>query len=81
MWSGVLATGGDVVFYGTLDGWFKAADAKSGRALWKVKAGAGIGGAPGGIERNRRIQAQLGHMAVHLARRARVRIRGPDAGA
>jgi PQQ-dependent dehydrogenase (methanol/ethanol family) len=46
VWSGVLATGGDVVFYGTLDGWFKAADAKTGRVLWKFKAGSGIVGAP-----------------------------------
>ena len=29
-WSGVLATAGDVVFYGTLDGWFKSVDATNG---------------------------------------------------
>ena len=46
VWSGVLATAGDIVFYGTLDGWFKAADAKSGRVLWKFKAGSGIVAAP-----------------------------------
>ena len=46
VWSGVLATGGDVVFYGTLDGWFKAADAKTGKMLWKFKVGSGIVGAP-----------------------------------
>jgi alcohol dehydrogenase (cytochrome c) len=46
VWSGVLTTGGDVVFYGTLDGWFKAVDAKSGRVLWKFKAGSGIVAAP-----------------------------------
>ena len=34
VYSGVLATGGDVVFYGTMDGWFKAVDARTGtRAL------------------------------------------------
>ena len=27
LWSGALATAGDVVFYGTMDGWFKALDA------------------------------------------------------
>jgi PQQ-dependent dehydrogenase (methanol/ethanol family) len=34
VWSGALVTGGDVVFYGTMDGWFKAVDAKSGKELW-----------------------------------------------
>ena len=46
LWSGVLATAGDVVFYGTLDGWFKAADARTGAALWKFKVGSGVVGAP-----------------------------------
>ena len=30
VWSGALVTAGDVVFYGTMDGWFKAVDAKDG---------------------------------------------------
>src|SRR5260370_12503706 len=46
VWSGVLATAGDVVFYGTLDGWFKAADAKTGRVRWQFKVGSGVGGNP-----------------------------------
>ncbi|HEX6966581.1 MAG TPA: methanol/ethanol family PQQ-dependent dehydrogenase [Gemmatimonadaceae bacterium] len=46
VWSGVLATAGDVVFYGTMDGWFKAVDAKSGQVLWRFKAGSGIIGYP-----------------------------------
>ncbi|MEO8451356.1 MAG: PQQ-dependent dehydrogenase, methanol/ethanol family [Gemmatimonadota bacterium] len=46
VWSGVLATAGDVVFYGTLDGWFKAADATTGKLLWKFKVGSGVVGAP-----------------------------------
>jgi PQQ-dependent dehydrogenase (methanol/ethanol family) len=45
-WSGVLATAGDLVFYGTMDGWFKAVDARSGKPLWKHKVGSGIIGAP-----------------------------------
>jgi lanthanide-dependent methanol dehydrogenase len=45
-WSGALATGGDVVFYGTMDGWFKAVDAKSGKLLWKRKLASGIIGNP-----------------------------------
>jgi lanthanide-dependent methanol dehydrogenase len=46
VWSGVLATAGDVVFYGTLDGWFKAVDAKTGRVLWRFKVGSGVVGNP-----------------------------------
>jgi lanthanide-dependent methanol dehydrogenase len=46
MWSGALVTGGDVVFYGTLDGWFKAADAKTGKVLSKFKVGSGVVGNP-----------------------------------
>lgn len=46
VWSGALATAGDVVFYGTMEGWFKAVDAKSGQELWKFKAGSGIIGQP-----------------------------------
>ena len=46
LYSGVLATAGDVVFYGTMDGWFKAVDARSGRELWEVKTGSGIIGNP-----------------------------------
>lgn len=42
VWSGVLATAGEVVFYGTLEGWAKAVDAKSGKLLWKFKTPSGI---------------------------------------
>jgi PQQ-dependent dehydrogenase (methanol/ethanol family) len=46
VWSGTLATAGDVVFYGTMDGWFKAVDAQSGRVLWQHKTASGIIGQP-----------------------------------
>jgi PQQ-dependent dehydrogenase (methanol/ethanol family) len=46
VWSGTAATAGGVVFYGTLDGWLKAADAKTGMPLWKFKVGSGVVGAP-----------------------------------
>ena len=46
VWSGSLVTAGDVVFYGTMDGWFKALDARSGKALWRFKTGSGIIGQP-----------------------------------
>ena len=44
--SGALATAGDVVFYGTLEGWFKAVDARTGQMLWRFKTGSGIVGQP-----------------------------------
>jgi glucose dehydrogenase len=46
LWSGVLSTAGDVVFYGGMDGWFKAMDARTCRLLWKFKTGSGIVGNP-----------------------------------
>jgi PQQ-dependent dehydrogenase (methanol/ethanol family) len=45
-WSGTLATAGDIVFYGTMEGWFKAVDARTGNLLWQFKAGSGIIGQP-----------------------------------
>jgi PQQ-dependent dehydrogenase (methanol/ethanol family) len=46
VWSGALATAGDVVFYGTMDGWFKAVDARSGKQLWQFRTESGIIGQP-----------------------------------
>lgn len=46
VWSGAAATAGDLVFYGTLEGWFKAVDARSGKLLWSFKTGSGIIGQP-----------------------------------
>jgi len=46
VWSGALATAGDVVFYGTMDGWFKALDARTGKLLWKRQLASGIIGMP-----------------------------------
>jgi PQQ-dependent dehydrogenase (methanol/ethanol family) len=42
VWSGVLATAGGVVFYGTLEGYLKAVDAKTGKELYKFKTPSGI---------------------------------------
>ena len=42
VWSGALATAGDVVFYGTLEGFIKAVDANSGAELWRFKTPSGI---------------------------------------
>jgi lanthanide-dependent methanol dehydrogenase len=45
-WSGALVTAGDVVFYGTMDGYFKAVNAVTGQELWRHKVGSGIIGQP-----------------------------------
>ena len=42
VWSGPLATAGGVVFYGTMEGYLKAVDAKSGEELYKFKTPSGI---------------------------------------
>jgi lanthanide-dependent methanol dehydrogenase len=42
VWSGALATAGDVVFYGTLEGYLKAISAKDGKELFKFKTPSGI---------------------------------------
>ena len=46
LWSPALATAGGLIFYGTMDGWFKAVDARTGKQLWRFKAGSGIIGQP-----------------------------------
>jgi PQQ-dependent dehydrogenase (methanol/ethanol family) len=45
-WSGALATAGGLVFYGNMEGWFKALDARTGALLWQWKAPSGIIGQP-----------------------------------
>ena len=42
VWSGALATGGGVVFYGTLEGYLKAVDANTGGELYSFKTPSGI---------------------------------------
>jgi PQQ-dependent dehydrogenase (methanol/ethanol family) len=46
VWSGIVVTAADIAFYGTMDGWFKAVDAKTGEELWRFKTGSGIVGQP-----------------------------------
>ena len=41
-WGGALTTASNLVFYGTLDRWFKALDANSGKELWKFQVGSGV---------------------------------------
>ena len=42
VWSGALATAGDIVFYGTLEGYLKAVDANTGQELYRFKTASGI---------------------------------------
>lgn len=42
VWSGALATAGDIVFYGTLEGYLKAIDAETGDELYRFKTPSGI---------------------------------------
>jgi PQQ-dependent dehydrogenase (methanol/ethanol family) len=46
VWSGTVVTAGDVAFYGTMDRWFKAVDARSGELLWQFRTSSGIIGQP-----------------------------------
>ncbi|PPD20222.1 MAG: PQQ-dependent dehydrogenase, methanol/ethanol family [Methylomonas sp.] len=46
VWGGTMATAGDLVFYGTLDGHIKARHSKTGEELWKFKLPSGVIGHP-----------------------------------
>jgi PQQ-dependent dehydrogenase (methanol/ethanol family) len=46
VWSGALATAGDIVFYGTMDRSFKAVDARTGELLWRFETSSGVIGQP-----------------------------------
>ncbi len=46
LWSGALVTAGNLVFYGTPEGYLKALDAKTGEELWKYNTGSGVIGSP-----------------------------------
>jgi alcohol dehydrogenase (cytochrome c)/methanol dehydrogenase (cytochrome c) subunit 1 len=45
-YGGALTTAGGLVFYGTMEGWLKAVDQKSGKVLWQFKTASGIIGSP-----------------------------------
>ena len=44
--AGVLSTAGDLVFSGSVDGYFYALDAVSGRELWHIAVGRQVHAAP-----------------------------------
>lgn len=43
-YSGILVSSSNLVFHGTLDRWFKALDAKTGKELWQFQTSSGIVG-------------------------------------
>lgn len=42
LWGGVLTTGGNLVWWGTPEGYLQAADAKTGKVVWKFQTGSGV---------------------------------------
>jgi PQQ-dependent dehydrogenase (methanol/ethanol family) len=46
VWSGTVVTAGDVAFYGTMEGWFRCINARTGEKLWEFRCGSGIIGQP-----------------------------------
>lgn len=46
VFNGALATAGNVVFYGTVNGWLRAVDARNGKVLWSQRLGSGISSPP-----------------------------------
>ncbi|ACK49444.1 PQQ-dependent dehydrogenase, methanol/ethanol family [Methylocella silvestris BL2] len=46
VWGGTMSTAGDLVFYGTLDGFIKARNTDTGELLWKFKLPSGSIGYP-----------------------------------
>ncbi len=46
VWGGTTATAGDLLFYGTLDGYIKARNTRTGEELWKFKLPSGVIGHP-----------------------------------
>jgi len=53
-WSGVLATGGGLIFTGAQTGEFMAFDADTGAKVWQFQTGSGISGLPITWERDGR---------------------------
>jgi methanol dehydrogenase (cytochrome c) subunit 1 len=45
-WGGSISTAGNLVFYGTLDGYIKARNSDTGELLWKFKLPSGVIGYP-----------------------------------
>jgi hypothetical protein len=64
VWSGALATAGNEVFYGTLEGYLKAVDAKTGKELYKFKTPSGIIGNVMTYEHGAELKWRYGYFLV-----------------
>ena len=42
LWGGVMTTAGNLVFWGTPEGYLKAADATTGKVVWQFQTGSGV---------------------------------------
>ncbi|CAN7608278.1 Quinoprotein alcohol dehydrogenase (cytochrome c) [compost metagenome] len=52
LWGGVMTTAGGLVFWGTPEGYLKAADARTGKELWQFQTGSGVVAPPVTWEEN-----------------------------
>ncbi|HZD88577.1 MAG TPA: PQQ-dependent dehydrogenase, methanol/ethanol family [Pseudolabrys sp.] len=46
VWTGTVVNAGNIAFYGTMDRWFKAVNATTGKVLWKFHTPSGMIGQP-----------------------------------
>ncbi|MGB1026567.1 MAG: PQQ-dependent methanol/ethanol family dehydrogenase, partial [Rhodospirillaceae bacterium] len=46
LWGGVLTTAGDLVFYGTPEGFLKAVHSETGEEIWQFQTGSGVVSSP-----------------------------------
>ncbi|MBL8443266.1 MAG: methanol/ethanol family PQQ-dependent dehydrogenase [Zoogloeaceae bacterium] len=52
LWGGVMTTAGNLVFYGTPEGYLKAVNATTGEEVWKFQTGSGVIAPPVSWEEN-----------------------------
>jgi alcohol dehydrogenase (cytochrome c) len=52
LWGGVLTTAGNLVFWGTPEGYLNAADARTGKVVWQFQTGSGVVAPPVSWEQN-----------------------------
>ncbi len=84
LWGGVLTTAGNLVFYGTPEGYLKAVDAKTGEVLWKFNTGSGVVGSADHLGAGRRAvcrrRLRLGRRRAAVGRRRRQEGQGHQPG-
>jgi PQQ-dependent dehydrogenase (methanol/ethanol family) len=83
---GTLATGGGLVFAGNNSGLFRAIDAKTGRVLWSMNLGSGIGAGPmtfsaGGKQYIAVVVGRTGSIPAFLGDLGKTMLQTPEGGA